>query len=136
MSYIPLQRMIVPAAFDLSGTAGVVFAYKMPAGQRITVKGVQAVYTEASVPATTPGVLSVGYQASGGSEVEKGVITSGANAIGAVVGLDTPLTSATQFDVSEGDTLYLRLKTQASGGTTTGAGYFELLYVEQPTVER
>jgi hypothetical protein len=128
--YEPKQRLMIPVAFDLSGSVAAFFTWKFATKKSLLILDIRAIYTEASVPASTPGVLSVGYDAlTAGSEVEKAVITSGANAIGAEVGPDTAITP---FVVSPTDTLYFRLKTQASGGTTTGAGYIVVEYADQP----
>lgn len=130
MVYDPVQRMVIPTAFDLSASTSALFTWKLGTDQAILVKDLRAIYTEVSGPASTPGVLSLGYDAlTAGSEVEKGTITDAGAAVGADVGLDTAITP---FEAKATDTLYFRLKTQASGGTTTGAGYFVLEYVNIP----
>jgi hypothetical protein len=128
--YQPKQRLIVPVAFDLSASPSALLTWTMGDQRAILVLDLKAIYTEVSGPATTAGVLSLGYDAlTAGSEVEKAKITDAGQAVGAEVGVDTAFTP---FEVSESDTLYFRLKTQAATGTTTGAGYFVLEYVDVP----
>ena len=126
------ERFVVPVAFDLSASVSALFTWKLGAKKSFVIKDVYAVYTEASGPATTAGVLSVGYKAAGGSEVEQLTITDAGAAIGDEVGPDTALKASTEIVCGAGDTIYFRLKTQASSGTTTGAGYFVVDMVNIP----
>lgn len=78
-------------------------------------------------------VLSLSYTASGGSKVEKSTVTLVASsAVGTETSGTDSSTNALPFNVFDGDTLTFAVKTAGSGGSTTGAGYWQLELRELP----
>jgi uncharacterized protein (DUF2126 family) len=126
-----LIREVVPVAIDLSASAADKFTWIMPTGKAIHVKNFTFIAaTEVVGDATTAAVVSLDHTPSGDSRAEKCTVTPDNVAIGVEVQPGTAFTAATEFDVVAGDTLIVEHKTQASGGTTTGAGYAVIYYTE------
>lgn len=135
--YTPLQRMILPVAVDLSASAADLFTWVMPAGKKITVHNFGVICSaELAGAATTAAVVSLDYTdtVNGTARAEKSTVSAGDGTAMAIGEELTVVDELTPFDVAATDILYLELKTQASGGTTTGAGYAYIDYTDVPVV--
>lgn len=135
--YTPLQRMIFPVAVDLSASAADLFTWVMPTGKKITVHNFGVICSaELAGAATTAAVVSLDYTdtVNGTARAEKSTVSAGDGTAMAIGEELTVVDELTPFDVAATDVLIVELKTQASGGTTTGAGYAYIDYTEVPVV--
>lgn len=135
--YTPLQRLFFPVAVDLSASAADIFTWVMPTGKKITVHNFGVICSaELAGAATTAAVISLDHTdtVGGVARAEKSTVSAG-DATAMALGEElTVVDEITPFDVAATDKLFLEIKTQASGGTTTGAGYAYIDYTEVPVV--
>lgn len=107
---------------DFSGSTGSVFKFKAPRAGRLNVHESFLIFEELVGDATTQGVMSLEV---GGVEVATyTTLGDGTEAVDASGNFTVDGTVATAKDphvaIAAGDVIDVKLKTQASGGTTTG----------------